>query len=553
MSIGAAVMERTASGQALLAQAVGPARPGPAAEPALGAVDDGPPAHGEQPPQQGLARFRFLRWWSFGSTVLCMLCGGTLYLFGAYASELRSSLGFTQTEVNVVASAGGFGLYLSGPLMGAAVDKHGARRTALLASLMLSAGYSFMAWAIAGTLPLRSVVFVSLYYGLVGLGSAGAYNAALKTSVQNFDPKDHGFAVGVSVSAFGLSALVFSALSRLFVSNDANSASPVPRLDVVRFLMFTGIVTGSINMLAGLFGLQDLSKIRRVIEHDGAADYPRHPRSTSSPLPAADPSTHGRTVRARDRDQDSTVAVESDSEQRDEGAPGESPGGQPSFLSNTTAWTLFLPFTALSGMGLMYINNIGSIVIALTADSGGGSASATTSQALMVSLISLFNCMGRIVTGVLSDRAQLRYGTPRIAFLVGSGAVILAAQLMGLLFVSSIPALAVCTCVLGFGYGAVFSSTPAIVSQWFGVRHFGSHWGYFQIGPAMGGYIWNVLFGVLMDAERRQMDPPGSDECAGPRCFRGAFLVCALVALASVAALWRLQRARSGGLYSPVE
>eukprot|EP00842_Homolaphlyctis_polyrhiza_P000854 jgi/Hompol1/176/HPOL_001009-RA len=195
----------------------------------------------------------FAKWLSFASTVLIMLCGGTLYLFGAYSSELRTTLGFSQTEINLIASAGGFGLYLAGPMVGSAVDKYGARIVTLISSLFLWLGYSCMAWSLSESLPLRNFVFVSFYYFLVGLGSCGCYNAAMKTNVQNFEPKDHGFAVGVSVSAFGLSALVFSTASRAFVG--VTDSSAIPKLDAVGFLWFMGLITGIINFVAGWVGL----------------------------------------------------------------------------------------------------------------------------------------------------------------------------------------------------------------------------------------------------------------------------------------------------------
>eukprot|EP00842_Homolaphlyctis_polyrhiza_P000865 jgi/Hompol1/177/HPOL_001010-RA len=176
---------------------------------------------------------------------------------------------------------------------------------------------------------------------------------------------------------------------------------------------------------------------------------------------------------------------------------------------------------ALSGMGLMYINNIGSIVLALIPDKSGSQA-ATEKQALMVSLISLFNCLGRIATGIISDKAQVHYGTQRLWFLISAGIMMLVAQFMGAFVVTTIPALIVCTCILGFGYGSLFSSTPAIVSKWFGVLRFGENWGYYQVGPAMGGYLWNIVFGMWMDHQR--VDHGDNGECKSVLCFSGVFL-----------------------------
>ncbi|KAH6570651.1 hypothetical protein BASA50_002788 [Batrachochytrium salamandrivorans] len=527
-----------------------------------------------------------VKWWSFCSSLLCMLCGGTLYLFGAYASQLKSSLGYSQTEINVIASAGGFGLYLSGPLMGAWVDRHGARPIALASSLLLWGGYTGMAWMVSETLFTSSFLFMSVFYCMVGLGSAGVYNAALKTNIQNFDQKEHGFAIGVSVSAFGLSALVFSSFSRMFVAihesheivdappivlypngtahNDVNYTYSEPTLDIVRFLMFMGIATGLVSLLAALFGLQEVSvKTEPLLDRDVVEP---------SPIGTCNRSCCNETSEYR---RDSTHDVEGQRSFRDSSgyederfhrpashhdettsaAPtstSASTSSTSTFLKESHAWGLFLPFMTLAGMGLMYMNNIGSIVLAILPENTD-SAKASAIQAFMVSMISLFNCLGRIVTGVASDKAQVYFGTQRLTFLIIGSMFILLAQTMGLLMVSSIATLTLCTCILGFGYGSIFSSTPAIVGKWFGIQSFGSNWGYFQIGPALGGYIWNIVFGMWMDSQRPHdvHDPlplPGNGgkdlECKGTRCFRGAFFMCFLAAVTSTVALIRLYQLR---------
>ncbi|KAI8927412.1 major facilitator superfamily domain-containing protein [Entophlyctis helioformis] len=511
----------------------------------------------------GAAASRLRKWTSFASTVLCMLCGGTLYLFGTYSSELRATLGYTQTQMNMIASAGGFGLYLSGPIVGAAVDKHGARRIVLAASVLLWAGYTGMAWTLSGAVPWTNFGVTAFFYMLVGLGSSGCYNSALKTNIQNFEPKDHGFAVGVSVSAFGLSALVFSSISRAFVlptSSEAtghdfaarSAAAPVgsagaPKLDAVRFLMFMGLATGLINLVAGLVGLQDLSKQSSAARRNSNAR----------------PSAHAE--RDSDREEDDDIAHgHSHGHNRSSPAVTAVRPSQPILLRSvilrdSDAWHLFLPFMTLAGLGLMYINNVGSIVLALVPGESG-SVPVSSAQALMVSLISLFNCLGRIVTGIVSDKAQLHYGTSRMFFLTAGAMIILAAQLIGLLLVTNVPTLLLCTCLLGFGYGSIFSSTPAIVSQWFGVQTFGSNWGYFQVGPAMGGYIWNLVFGLWMDSQKSGHGPGagGLDgpaelpDCKGVGCFRGAFAFASLAAALSVVSLLQLSWRRSRQRYAPL-
>jgi MFS family permease len=121
----------------------------------------------------------------------------------------------------------------------------------------------------------------------------------------------------------------------------------------------------------------------------------------------------------------------------------------------------------------MYINNIGAVVSSL---STGSVAEIQAAQRLHVSLLSVFNCLGRIVIGLVSDYAWNRYGTPRLYGLIVGAVAIATVQLSGAV-VTHVIWLLPTTIALGFGYGAIFSAGPAIISSWFGLKRFGNNWG----------------------------------------------------------------------------
>ena len=390
-------------------------------------------------------------------------------LLGFFGRVVSRALGYSNLQKNIIASAGGFGHYLSGPIIGKLVDKFGSKHLVLIAALLFWTGYTFMSFTLNGYILFTSFRFVAFYYFLVGLGASCCQNACLKLNVMNFDEKSHGFAVGVSVSASGLSALIFSILSRLFyiphrvshdssrlITREALSTDSSMQLDVVSFLFFLGIVTGAINLAAGCCGLHEL-------KHHSSVKTERR-NSVSSDVSSA----------TKHESPDLLLPAE----------PTIIPPHSLLILTrNPTVWWLFIPFLTLSGLGLMFINNIGSIVVSLS-PSGTNPAVVAAAQANMVSLISAFNFLGRITTGIVSDKLHARFGTPRIVLLVWAGIFIAVANLVGLL-TTSMATLTVCACILGFGYGSVFSCTPAIVSDWFGVTHFGLNWGFFQVGPAL--------------------------------------------------------------------
>ncbi|KAJ3196167.1 hypothetical protein HK101_009907 [Irineochytrium annulatum] len=400
---------------------------------------------------------------AFLASLLCMACAGTLYLFSSYAPELARKLGFTQVQKNLVASLGGFGLYLSAPVLGFLVDVYPPYLITLFGGLCLLAGYTSMALSYGEIFPTHHV-FVGLGYALVGVGSAAVFNSSLSVNVRNFDPRDHGFAVGISVSFFGLSAFFFTLFGGVFG-------------DTFDFLLFVGLFTGGGPILASVF-LHDISGRGRAPKEDndeGEDDrLPVHIEEevdVSGIGGGATSGAHQRGVSTEASDEHRALL---DGEQPEVArVPTGRVSVDPGFalFQSADAWILFGVMLLVTGPGLMYINNIGEVVLSL----GGNQAA----QRVHVSLISVNNCAGRIVNGLVSDWAGKRFGMTRIYGLIGGASLVYLAQvLIAWGIVGSLGWLWIVTSALGFGYGACFAAAPALVSQWFGLKHFGSNWGY---------------------------------------------------------------------------
>lgn len=194
------------------------------------------------------------------------------------------------------------------------------------------------------TLP-NSSFLMCVYFFLVGIGSSGTYTSAMTTNIRNFPKRQHGFAVGVAVAAFGLSAFVFSALGKFFyvpISNDTSTAaSNHYHLDTSRYLLFMAIVTGGFNYAASK-GLFDLTEYRHVF------DEKRSPLtmddSRGSEASVANPHHNPFSKRTIDAKALSTSS-------------NCSPYALPILFSRLEGWMFFLSFFFASGAGLMYFNS----------------------------------------------------------------------------------------------------------------------------------------------------------------------------------------------------
>ncbi|KAJ1540257.1 hypothetical protein HK405_011539 [Cladochytrium tenue] len=392
------------------------------------------------------------------------------------------------------------------------------------AGLTLFLGYSGMAWTYAGyiTPPFPALV---LAYFLVGLGSSGVFNSTLSTVVRNFPASSRGLAVGVSVAFVGLSALVLSQLAALFSRSAAPGGGEPGSFDCFDFLQFSAVAVGLTPVVASLFLVDPKwpAAIAAVAAARGRTPPPQ-PSVTGAAADETRPLLEGGAPRTRRASR------------------------LPLFASDSDALLLFFAFLLVTGPGLMYINNIGTAVDTLlgyTDDTrglggGGDGHRAAAARRLQVGLISVCNAAGRAIFGALSDGLESRRGVPRVYTLVTGAGLVAAANIGAAAVADSIPTLTVCTVLLGLGYGATFGVCPTVVSLFFGLDGFGANWGWFQWGPALGGQLFNVLFGVVMDIEHGD-----TVSCDGRACYAPAFFAAGCAAAVSAFALAALQARRS--------
>ncbi|KAG8948562.1 hypothetical protein FRC00_008532 [Tulasnella sp. 408] len=129
-------------------------------------------------------------------------------------------------------------------------------------------------------------------------------------------------------------------------------------------------------------------------------------------------------------------------------------------------WLIFSILSLLSGTGLMYINNVGSIT-----------------QALFI-----------------NDRGSWEEH---------AGSKIQAQQLIAR-GVGHVDELWKASLSVGLAYGGTFGLLPVITIEWFGLNHFSQNWGFVSIAPVIAGNIFSLAFGKNYDAHAAHQDPPPS-------------------------------------------
>lgn len=181
-------------------------------------------------------------------------------------------------------------------------------------------------------------------------------------------------------------------------------------------------------------------------------------------------------------------------------------------------WLLFVAMVCGMGSGLATINNISQI---------GESLGYTTLQRnTLVSLWSIWNFLGRLGAGYLSDIFLLRRGCPRPFFIaltlaaMTAGHVTIASGFPGNLYVGSL--------VVGICYGSQWSLMPTITKEIFRVLHMGTIYNTIAIASPVGSYILSVrVIGYIYDKEALGT----GTSCYGTKCFMLSYLILASVSL----------------------
>ncbi|KAJ1961555.1 hypothetical protein IWQ62_003824 [Dispira parvispora] len=501
---------------------------------------------------------------SYVTACLSMLGAGTVYMFSLYGPAFKSELHFTAFETSIVASAGDYGLYISGPLWGYWVDRYGPRWLSFAAGWLLLSGYAVLSFlfhqGLLATSTRAVVVLAAGAFTLVGLGSQSAYMAAVATTAQNFSSKHRGLALGLPIGLFGLSAFFFSQVNQKYFATQASPPTETGEEEMhfqpAAFLLVVGLTTSLAQFVAsvamrvvpalfvksGKSGPEETSPLvssRSQSELSGPSS-----QSTDTVMALANSETPRST-------ESGEVGRTASLDARMTGEPivtELNPPSDQTFFRDPQTLCLFLGMFGIAGTGLMYINQGGTVVDALLPMDPGR---AMQLRIHMVSVFSLASFASRIFSGHLSDALLRSYRVPRITLLIGAAVIMTVAQLE-MAYKSTVEGLDPLTIMMGIAYGAIFALCPTVTSEFWGTRHLGYHWGWMTLGPAIGGHLCNSVFGLVYDAHvihttlecesgtcqdelpsLLNMGAPSAVKCIGNQCFRSAFLTTATICVLS--------------------
>ena len=164
-----------------------------------------------------LSSIHFSRWQSFAGVCLYVSMAGTTYAFGIYSDLLKTNLGFSQGGLDVIASVGNTGLYMS-LLGGMLLDRYGLHFVIYLGGFFIFTGFLYIWLAVEGYVP-ADISSVSVFFFLSQFGVCCHISSAVTMAIRLFPPEVRGSAVGLAKGYFGLSSAVLSDFSGGYFSN----------------------------------------------------------------------------------------------------------------------------------------------------------------------------------------------------------------------------------------------------------------------------------------------------------------------------------------------
>lgn len=383
------------------------------------------------------------RWMMAVMGTCLQLCLGTVYAWSFFQTPLVKQYGWTNAEAAWAFSLAICFLGIAAACGGILLPKYGPRRLAVSGGALFGIGYMLAALA----LYLKSLVLLYVGYGVIGGIGLGLGYVTPVATVAKWFPDKKGMVTGMVIMGFGLGALF---MSKIFAP------------------LLMDVSHGNLVMVFGVLGLFF------SITAAGVGSFLANPPEGFVP-PASEVSRSGAPVAP-------TIAREAETLTVSE-----------CLLSwkFMVMWLVFF-FNILAGISIISFQSQLMQDLCKAINPSLSAAVLSAYGATLIAASSLFNGIGRLFWGTISDRLG-RLSAFRV--LIGGQIVV-----FGLLMVTRNPWVFGCLiCYVLLCYGGGFGTMPSLVLDVFGIRRMAVVYGAILTAWSAAGIIGPQIVATLKD------------------------------------------------------
>ncbi|AMD21727.1 HFL129Cp [Eremothecium sinecaudum] len=174
-------------------------------------------------------------------------------------------------------------------------------------------------------------------------------------------------------------------------------------------------------------------------------------------------------------------------------------------INNPNFIIYYMIMAILHGAGQMYIYSIGYIVDVQASSHPEQSIGGEQVQTLQLSIISVSSCIGRLISGPISDLLVKRFNAQRFWLILVATFIFNIASMILISETTVVPrfwhdlppnifSLSCSSLLFGFGFGMTLGTFPAIVADSFGLVGFSTIWGILTTGCLISVNYFSKVF-----------------------------------------------------------
>ncbi|MBC7360928.1 MAG: OFA family MFS transporter [Candidatus Aminicenantes bacterium] len=452
------------------------------------------------------------RWFVVLGALIIQVSLGAVYIWSVFQTPLLTHFpAWKETHVTLPAQIILASFALAVILAGRIQDRVGPRPVATAGGLMLGLGLILAKFTASFPSSTALIWLILTYSVLGGLGIGAAYVCPIATCVKWF-PDKRGLITGLAVAGFGAGAFFFAPLARGLISGGfyqlfGKNLFRLPEVGLFNTFLVLGVIFLATITLGAIF--------------------------LKNPEPGYKPAGWNPPAQSV-----SAASLKVDF------SPSE-------MFRTWQFWLLWGVYLTGCAAGLMIIMKASPIwqSFALSNLTSGLDPAQfnqiASAGALAVSILAIFNSLGRIVWGKISDLAGRKATLLAMFTLCGLTMLFFNSFKNYSLFLIGISLIGLC-------FGGFLAVFPAVTADFFGTKHYGTNYGWMFSAYGMGGILGPYLAAGLMKTAAiisfQEFDSTGQGlkKSIVVGNYSQAFLVAGVLCLAAAAALTFLKKPSTG-------